>query len=67
MIEQDEKYRKMASRGKYRRLYEHLRKMLMFRRKRPSFNLDEVLPVHPTAKWPKGLSLSREDIYGYRV
>ena len=27
--------------------------------------LDEILPVHPTARWPEGLSLRREDMYAY--
>ena len=41
---------------------------LLFRRTlprpspRPSFS--EAWPVHPTAVWPKGLSLRREDLYG---
>ena len=26
-------------------------------------NLNEVWPVHPTAVWPEGLSLRREDMY----
>ena len=45
---------------------------LTFRRRRrqepvrkPS--LDEVWPVHPTAKWPTGMSLRREDLYEDRV
>ena len=29
--------------------------------------LDEVWPVHPTATWPEGLSLRRENIYEDRV
>ncbi len=29
----------------------------------PKPSLDEVWPVHPTARWPKGLSLKREDLY----
>ena len=29
-------------------------------------SLDEVWPVHPTARWPEGLSLRRGDIYGDR-
>ena len=29
----------------------------------PTPILDNVWPVHPTAVWPKGLSLRREDIY----
>ena len=32
-----------------------------------SLNFDEVWPVHPTARWPEGLSLRREDLYGDRV
>ena len=40
---------------------------LLFRRKRPAAvresSLDEVWPVHPTAVWPEGLSLRREDLY----
>ena len=30
-------------------------------------SLDEVWPVHATAKWPEGLSLRREDLYEERV
>ena len=30
-------------------------------------SLDEVWPVHPTAVWPEGLSLRREDIYEDRI
>ena len=30
-------------------------------------SLDEIWPVHPTARWPEGLSLRREDIYDERV
>lgn len=26
-------------------------------------SLEEVWPVHPTAVWPEGLSLRREDLY----
>ena len=41
--------------------------LLLRRRKRPEavpkLRLDEVWPVHPTAVWPEGLSLRREDIY----
>ena len=33
--------------------------------RRPS--LDEWWPVHPTAKWPEGLSLRREDMYEDRA
>ena len=44
---------------------------LLFRRKRPEavgrLSLDEVWPVHPTAVWPEGLSLRREDIYEERT
>ena len=29
-------------------------------------SLDEVWPVHPKARWPEGLSLRREDMYGDR-
>ncbi len=29
----------------------------------PDFNLDEIWPAHPTAVWPEGLSLRREDMY----
>ena len=40
---------------------------LLFRRTNAKpvrkLSLDEVWPVHPTAVWPKGLSLRREDIY----
>ena len=41
---------------------------LTFRkRRRPEADripsLDEVWPVHPTARWPEGLSLRREDLY----
>ena len=40
--------------------------LLLRRRKRPEavrkLSLDEVWPVHPTAVWPEGLSLRREDI-----
>ena len=28
--------------------------------------LDEVWPVHPTARWPEGLSLRRQDLYEAR-
>ena len=45
--------------------------LLFRRRKRPEtdrkLSLDEVWPVHPTAKWPEGLSLRREDMYEGRV
>lgn len=45
---------------------------LRFKRKRRAetqrkLNLDEVWPVHPSARWPGGLSLRREDIYGDRL
>ena len=44
---------------------------LLLRRKRPNalgkLSLDEVWPVHPTAVWPEGLSLRREDIYKDRI
>ena len=44
---------------------------LLFRRKRPMpvprLPLDEAWPVHPTAVWPEGLSLSREDLYEDRL
>ena len=30
-------------------------------------NLDELWPVHPTARWGEGVSMSREDIYGDRT
>ena len=40
---------------------------LLLRRKRleaaRKLSLDEVWPVHPSAVWPEGLSLRREDIY----
>ncbi len=40
---------------------------LLLRRKRPEtghrLTLDDIWPVHPTAVWPEGLSLRREDIY----
>ena len=29
----------------------------------PRPSLDEVWPVHPTARWAKGVSLRREDLY----
>ena len=32
----------------------------------PNVTLDEAWPVHPTAVWPKGLSLRREDLYEER-
>ncbi len=44
---------------------------LLFRRTNPGpaprQPLDEVWPVHPTAVWPEGLSLRREDLYEERV
>ena len=44
---------------------------LLFRRTDPRpvtrLPLDEVWPVHPTAVWPEGLSLRREDLYEERV
>ncbi len=44
---------------------------LLFRRRHPKAearpSLDEVWPVHPTAVWPEGLSLRREDLYEERV
>ncbi len=44
---------------------------LLFRRMHPKpvprLPLDEAWPVHPTALWPEGLSLRREDLYGDRV
>lgn len=44
--------------------------LLLRRRNRPDavpkLRLDEVWPVHPTAVWPRGLSLRREDIYEHR-
>ena len=44
---------------------------LLFRRTQPRpvhrLPLDEAWPVHPTAVWPEGLSLRREDLYGERV
>ena len=45
---------------------------LLFRRRKRSeavrkLSLDEVWPVHPTAVWPEGLSLRREDIYEDRA
>ena len=29
--------------------------------------LDEIWPIHPTAQWPEGLSLRREDMYAAEV
>jgi len=44
---------------------------LLFRRTPPEplsrLPLDEAWPVHPTAEWPKGLSLRREDLYDERL
>ena len=44
---------------------------LLFRRRHPKAearpSLDEAWPVHPTAVWPEGLSLRREDLYEERV
>ena len=43
---------------------------LLFRRTRPRsvrrLPLDEAWPVHPTAVWPDGLSLRRENLYEER-
>ncbi len=41
---------------------------LLFRRRKPpevdrTLSIDEVWPIHPTARWPEGLSLRREDLY----
>ena len=33
----------------------------------PEFSLDDVWPTHPTAIWPEGLSLRREDMYEDRI
>ena len=131
-IDRDRKYREMANRGKYQRLYSHLcglqseewgtsfgeiesimgfalpptarlhrpwwanqvnghshalawvaagwktekvnmdAETLVFRRvgvtePHGNINLDEIWPVHPTAVWPEGLSLRREDIYEDRI
>ncbi len=45
--------------------------LLLRRRQRPAtvrkVSLDEVWPVHPTAVWPEGMSLRREDIYDDRL
>ena len=30
-------------------------------------DLDELWPVHPTARWAEGVSMRREDIYGDRT
>ena len=44
---------------------------LTFRRTQPAsvprLPLDEAWPVHPTAVWPEGLSLRRENLYEERV
>ena len=44
---------------------------LVFRRTEPTsvprLPLDVAWPVHPTAVWPEGLSLRREDLYEERV
>lgn len=44
---------------------------LLFRQKPPTpaprLPLDEAWPVHPTAVWPEGLSLRREDLYEERL
>ncbi len=45
---------------------------LLFRRRKgddlePLRSLDEILPPHPTAVWPEGLSLRREDMYEDRI
>ncbi len=38
------------------------------RRRTQPINLDEIWPVHPTLRWPKGgMSLRREDLYEDRV
>lgn len=129
VMDRSQKYREMALRGKYRRLYAYLRDLpvqewrasfreietilgfelpasarlhrpwwanqrqgsghshslawraaewetaevdmdaetLLLRRQRPEtgrrLTLDDIWPVHPTAVWTEGLSLSREDIY----
>lgn len=45
--------------------------LLFRRRERPDSvrrpNLDEIWPAHPTAAWPLGLSLRREDLYEDRI
>lgn len=45
--------------------------LIFRRRRRPRTDrkptLDEVWPAHPTARWPEGLSLRREDLYEDRV
>lgn len=44
---------------------------LLFRRQHPRPearpSLDEAWPVHPSAVWPEGLNLRREDLYEERV
>ena len=44
---------------------------LLFRRTEskpvPRLPLNEAWPVHPTAVWPEGLSLNREDLYEDRI
>ena len=45
---------------------------LLFKRRNSEMSeryrtLDEIWPVHPTAVWPEGLSLRREDMYEDRV
>ena len=44
---------------------------LLLRRKHPEvvrkLSLDEWWPPHPTARWPEGMSLRREDMYEDRV
>ena len=44
---------------------------LLLRRKRSAAarkpSLDDVWPAHPTAVWPEGLSLRRQDIYEDRL
>ena len=43
---------------------------LRLRRKRPGEPrklIDEIWPARSVGKWPEGLSLRREDIYGYRM
>ena len=38
------------------------------RRRSQPINLDEIWPVHPTLRWPKGgMSLRREDLYEDRI
>lgn len=33
----------------------------------PGLSIDEIWPAHPTAVWPEGLSLRREDLYEERI